>query len=69
MSWPTTWASLRRYTQKAPCGCRYRTVTLGPVIDIQISPNRAQRCFKHRGATKDEVAAELLFPLRDILDG
>lgn len=69
MTWPTTWGSLRAYRQKAPCGCRYTTVVIGSVINIEVSPNRMQRCFRHMRATAEQVGEELLKPLKEIWDG
>lgn len=68
MTWPTTWDSLRAYRQKAPCGCRYRGVRVGHVIDVKVSPNRMQRCFRHMRVDAEQVRGELLEPLKGMFD-
>ncbi len=68
MTWPITWDSLRTYRQRAPCGCRYTTINVGKVINIKISPNRMQRCFRHMDALPEQIGKELLKPLSGAWD-
>jgi hypothetical protein len=68
VTWPTTLDSLLRYTDKAPCGCRYRSELAGDVISVEVSPNRMQRCLRHMKTGAVELEAEILSPLVGIWD-